>query len=334
MDRLPIFLLVSFGVGALLTPVMARLSFRLGIIDNPSTRKFHLTSMPMMGGVAVISAFMITAPFAIGAEGMKQYWAVFAATLLMAGFGLADDVRDISPAVKLAGQVAATIILMAGGLMWRASGIQIIDIGLTFLWVCGITNALNLLDNIDGLSSGTTAITAVFFAIAGVFGGLDTAALLPVVLAGAAMGFLFHNFHPATIFLGDAGSMAVGTLLAAFGMMIPDGAGPLNRIAAAVILGLLVFDTGLVSILRLANGRSLARGGKDHTSHRLCNLGLSVQGSVITLFGVNFFFGCCALIMLELGHPRGLVIPFGLFLIALMCVYLFKDTYNYRKENR
>lgn len=332
MDRLFAFLIISFAAAAVLTPLFGRLALKRGIIDHPSHRKFHLTTMPLMGGIAIVTVFIVLAPIATGISGLREYWGIIAAALLLAGLGLADDISDISPTMKLAGQAGGTLLMMSSGLMWRATGIQAVDAVLTFAWVIGIINAMNLLDNIDGLSSGTAAIAGIFFALAAIFHGQDRLAYLPIILAGASMGFLLHNFHPATIFLGDAGSMALGTILAGFGMAAPGEGGALNSLAAAVILGLLIFDTGLVSILRLANGRSLSRGGKDHTSHRLCNLGLSIQASVIVLFAVNFFFGCCALIMFELGHPKGMVIPFGLFLTGLMCLYLMKDTYNYRRE--
>lgn len=332
MDRPFIFLIIAFATTALLTPAVARLAHNLSIIDHPSHRKFHLTTMPLLGGVGIVLVFIVLAPIATGLSGLREYWGIIAAAVVLMGFGLADDIKDVSPPIKLGGQMAGAVILMSSGLMWRVTGIQAIDALLTFAWVMGIINALNLLDNIDGLSSGTAAIACIFFALAAAFHGNTGMVYLPVILAGASLGFLLHNFHPATIFLGDAGSMAIGALLAGFGLAAPGSGGALNGLAAAVILGLLVFDTGLVSILRLANGRPLSSGGKDHTSHRLCNLGLSIQSSVIVLFAVNFFFGCCALIMFELGHPKGLVIPFGLFLMGLMFLYLMKDTYNYRRE--
>ncbi|MEW6203589.1 MAG: MraY family glycosyltransferase [bacterium] len=316
----------------LITPLFGRLSFRLGVIDHPSRRKFHLTSMPMMGGFAVAFSFLALLPIALGWNAFREFSGIILASLVLMGFGFVDDVRGISPIMKLAGQSAGTIILIASGLMWRITGIYPLDILITFIWVCGIINAMNLLDNIDGLSSGTAAITAVFFYLIAVLHGADQFAFLPIILAGACIGFLFHNFHPASIFLGDAGSMFIGTLIAAFGMVLPRSGDALTHLVSAVVVGLLILDTGLVSILRLTNRRRLSRGGKDHTSHRLCALGLSVQSSVIVLFAANFFFGFCAIFMLKIGTPKGLIVPFGLFMLGLMCIYLLKDTYDYGRE--
>ncbi|MEW5945309.1 MAG: MraY family glycosyltransferase [bacterium] len=332
MDRPLAFFLLAFILSAVATPLFGRLSLKYGLVDHPSSRRFHLTSMPLLGGVAVIAVFIALVPFAAGWEGVRQYGGILVAALVLTGFGLYDDVRGIPAAVKFAGQLAGALILILSGLMWRVTGIAALDVLITIVWVAGIINAMNLLDNIDGLSSGAAAVAGVFFFLLGVMGGAERFALIAIVFAGVCMGFLLHNFHPATVFMGDAGSMALGALLAGFGMVLPGRGDSLAHLTSAVVLGLLIFDTGLVSILRLANGKSIFEGGKDHTSHRLCAMGLSVQASVVILFGVSFFFGCCALVMTRMGHPNGLMIPFGLFMMGLTCLYLLKDTYDYGRE--
>jgi len=328
-----IFFFATFVISFLITPILGRISLGLGIIDHPSSRKFHLTSMPMMGGLAVAISFLIVLPAALGLGAYREFFGIILASLILMAFGFVDDMRGISPLVKLMGQGIGAVVLMMSGLMWRVTGVMAIDVLITFIWVCGIINAMNLLDNIDGLSSGTAATAAVFFYLIAVYFGADRFSFLAIIFAGACMGFLFHNFHPAGIFLGDAGSMFMGTMIAAFGMVLPRQGDTLTHLVSAVVVGLLILDTGLVSILRIANHRRLSHGGKDHTSHRLCALGLSVQLSVVVLFAANFFFGFCALLMLKIGAPKGLIIPLVLFVLGLMCVYLLKDTYDYSKES-
>jgi UDP-GlcNAc:undecaprenyl-phosphate/decaprenyl-phosphate GlcNAc-1-phosphate transferase len=332
IERFAIAFLAAFALSWLATPLFGKIAFALNIIDHPSRKRFHLTSVPMLGGAAIATSFLILVGVFLGPRGYSTYLGILLASFLMLVLGLLDDIKGAAPMMKLAGQIIATIIMIATGLRVQATGILPIDIIFTFIWVCGIINAVNLLDNIDGLSSGTGAICAAFYFLFALQVGRNDFAYLPVLFSGCCMGFLFHNFHPGGIFMGDTGSMFLGTMLAGFGLSVAKPLDATTNIAAGVILGLIVFDTGLVSILRLANGRRLSEGGKDHTSHRLCKLGMSVPGAVTTLFAVNFFFGICALAMLKLSTQKAILIPFVLLLICLMCLYLLKDVFDYRRE--
>lgn len=360
MDRLAIYFIAAFLLCLAVTPLFARISLALGIIDHPSRKKFHLTSMPLLGGVAIgLSLVGVLLFINFRGPGLDpKYFYLMAASLLMLFTGLVDDVRSkgVSPKAKLVLQALAGLIFIAGGIRLKAfcpnsvdaalvaswitgkspfpayfAGFAI-DSVLTIIWVAGISNALNLLDNIDGLSSGTAAISACFFSLFALIIGREDVALICVIFSGCCMGFLFHNFHPASLFLGDAGSMFMGAMLAGFGLMVAQPQDTVSILAIGVVLGMLIFDTGLVTIMRVTHGLSITRGGKDHTSHRLCSLGLGIQGSVATLFSSSFVFGICGIAMLKVERNSALLIPLMLFLISATCWFLLKDTYDYSKD--
>lgn len=331
MDKFAVYFLLAFAVNFLATPVFARVSLALGIIDHPSEKRFHLTSMPMLGGLSMTLSFLGVMLYVDGGAHLRQYWTLFAAASFMMAAGLFDDIKGISPGAKLALQGGASALVIAGGHMLRPTGIFPVDAVLTLVWIVGIINALNLIDNIDGLSSGTAAICACFFALFALLAGKPGVALTAIVFSGVCMGFLFHNFHPASLFLGDAGSMFVGTMLAGMGVLVAEPKNTVHFWAIGVVLGLLIFDTGLVTIMRVTHGLKITEGGKDHTSHRLCSLGLSIQGAVTVLFAANFLFGAAAILMLKAPRSQALLIPLVLFLIGATCWFLLKDTYDYNQ---
>ncbi len=324
--------------GVIFTPVMGRLAVAIGLIDKPSKRKFHLTTMPLMGGVAVFLAFagaLVAGVVVLSFEStqVKQLLSVLIASTFMMVLGIIDDKRNIAPKVKLAGQTIATVIICSSDLKTFITPIPAIDYILTLIWIVGIINCLNLLDNIDGLAGGTAAIVSVFFFIAAVVTGNVALAFAAVIFTAACLGFLFHNFHPASIFSGDAGSMFMGTIIASFGLMIMKDGDMVTHLSAGVMLGLLIFDTGLVSFYRVRNGYRITDGGKDHTSHRLCSLGMSIQGSVIALFCASVFFGLCGVAMLLLPRPYSYAVPCVLLTIMVAAGVFLKDTYNYDNHN-
>ncbi len=324
-----IWFAAAFAAAVILTPVFGRISIAAGLIDYPSSRRFHLTTMPMMGGLAIATAFTVVALIAFkGVPPVKIIGSMVASVLLLV-LGLSDDFKSIRPKVKLAGQAAAGIILLVSGLHVSMTGIKVLDWAITIIWVSGIVNCLNLLDNIDGLSGGTSAIAGCAFFVAAVLTGRADVAITAAVFSGACTGFLFHNFHPATIFSGDAGSMFMGSMLASFGLIFMGSKGAVSQIFPGVILGLLIFDTGLVTIMRISHGKKITDGGKDHTSHRLTYLGLSVQAAVSILFAVCFIFGAAGILMLRLKTPLALLVPLILFVISAVIWFLMRNLYNY-----
>ena len=246
-------------------------------------------------------------------------------TLLLFVLGLIDDFIHIKPHTKLIGQiiVASLVTFLGFRLQWVTS--LTIDTTLTILWIIGITNAFNLLDNMDGLCAGIGLVAASYLAV--LFAGSQPeASLVAMILAGSLAAFLFYNFNPASIFMGDSGSLLIGFTLAILGLHY-SGSGGDNRLAAVavpiMVLMVPIFDTTLVTLIRVLSGRKASVGGKDHTSHRLVLMGFSEKGAVLFLYGTAAVSGLAALFVSKtdtLTSPV-VIIPLALS-ILLMGVYL------------
>jgi UDP-GlcNAc:undecaprenyl-phosphate GlcNAc-1-phosphate transferase len=306
MERLPLYLgafAASLALAWLLTPLMLRLAIRLQVLDHPGERKAQTSPTPYLGGVAIVLAFSATVLGAAAAlrpsAGLGALAAVLTAAVLLALVGLVDDLRGLGPAIRLALEVAAGVLVWRTGPGLLAGGPEGLDLLLTVIWVVGIANAINLLDNMDGLSAGVTAIaSASFFALAAVNGQYLVAALA-AALTGCALGFLRHNFHPATIYMGDAGSLFLGFMLAFLATRIrPDTDHSLWPLLVPVlVMGVAIFDTSLVTVARLRHGRSPLQGGRDHVSHRLVWIGLPVPVAVGLIYATGIALGWIALVV-------------------------------------
>ncbi|MGH2351129.1 MAG: glycosyltransferase family 4 protein [Chloroflexota bacterium] len=316
------------------TPVARRLAHRWGILDRPSQRKVHLHPTPLLGGLAVYAGFwlgvLIVSRLDVAASEVslpattRELAAIFLATLTLLLVGFADDRSGgLSPRAKLGGQVLAAAVAVGGGLQLDVIGWPWLDVPLTLLWIIGISNAINLLDNMDGLSAGATAIAATsFFAIAALNGQL-LVGIMALALAGACLGFLRYNFNPATVFMGDTGTLFMGFLLAVIGMKLQvSGPAWWSFVLVMVVLALPIFDTSLVTAYRLWKRRRLAQGGKDHTSHRLMKLGLPYRQAVLVLYGAAILAGTLALAMARGGQPAGVFLTLPIVMVALGAGYL------------
>ncbi|MHB8620733.1 MAG: MraY family glycosyltransferase [Chloroflexota bacterium] len=302
-----------------------------GAIDEPSTRKIHRAPIPRLGGLAIwialwgaaLLAAKVVPPDSLltPSSALPAISAIFAGATVILIVGMADDRRGgMTPLTKLVGQFVACTLLVAFGIRLTVFGHQWIDLPLTYLWVMGLTNALNLLDNMDGLSAGASTIAAAFFFLLAVLNGQILVALLAVALVGSCLGFLIYNYNPASIFMGDTGSLSLGFLLAVIGMKLDvHRAEPLSFAIAAVVLSLPIFDTGLVVWRRLREGRRITQGGKDHTSHRLVQLGLGPKQAVWVLYGGSFVAGAAGVAMSIQGSAAlvlGILVPFSLVLLT------------------
>ena len=268
---------LSFGApmaaAALLTPLAARLALRLGIMDHPKEGRFHERSTPYLGGLAVAAGLVLTAWLSAGAEG--ELLTILLAGLALAGLGFVDDHRTVRPGTKFIVEAGAALALWTVGVRAGLFGVEMLDALLTIFWVVAITNAVNMLDNMDGLAAGVATVSAATFALIAASVGDFLVASFALAIAGALVGFLFHNFPPARIFLGDGGTLMLGFLLAALGLKLDlVGQGGLIRSAIPVlVLGVFIFDMALVTLARRVGGRPLFRGGTDHSSHRLVTWG-------------------------------------------------------------
>lgn len=280
----------GLGITIAVTPLAGRLARRLNAYDHPDVRKIHSSPVPYLGGVAIIAGFCLAiaggAFLAAPQVLLGELVIILAGALVLGAVGLADDLWGLPAVPRIIVE-----LLVAGIVAWLGVRVSIfqsenLNIALTVFWIVGITNAFNLLDNMDGLSSGVGAIGAAFIFIPAAINGQYLVASLAVALAGCSLGFLWHNFTPAKIFMGDAGALFLGFLLAILGMKIKF---PENDLSATVwvpvlILGVAIFDTCLVVVSRIKRGVPVFKAAKDHVSHRLANLGLSIRNSVLVLY--------------------------------------------------
>ncbi len=321
---------LSFGVPLLVsaaaTPFAGHLARRLGILDHPEQMKFHHRSTPYLGGVAVAAGLAGVGLATAGASG--QMTAIVLGGVAVCGLGLVDDWRTVGPIVKLAVEVGAALALWFSGVGAGLFGNQVLDAALTVVWVVAITNAINLIDNMDGLAPGVSAICALgFFALAASRGDSLVAALA-LGTSGAALGFLWHNFPPAKIFLGDAGSLLLGFLLAALGLKL-DLVGQPGFVRSAIpvlILAVPIFDMALVVTARLRDGRPVYVGGTDHSSHRLIGRGMSPRGVALVAYAVQAL--CVAIALVVHASRWGVVVATSLALgvVALIALGLLLRT--------
>jgi UDP-GlcNAc:undecaprenyl-phosphate GlcNAc-1-phosphate transferase len=297
------FLLAAL-VSLVLTPVAIALAVRLGVLDRPGAHKSHTTPTPYLGGIAIVLAVTLSIAAAAALRpdsgSLLRLIGLLAVAVIIAIVGLLDDLRGLPVAVRFGAQLAAASALWQLGIRAEATQTVWLDLIITIVWVVGITNAMNLLDNMDGLSASTATIAALWFGVLGLVTGQVLVSALAFAVAGGAAGFLRDNRPPARIYMGDAGSLFLGVMLAALGMLLDLPAHPL--IAAAIpvlVLTVPVLDTALVVVARIRHGISPFQGGKDHTSHRLVRLGMSVPVAVGLIAIASLAHGWVALIVLR-----------------------------------
>jgi UDP-GlcNAc:undecaprenyl-phosphate GlcNAc-1-phosphate transferase len=293
--------IAAFAASAMATPAVRALARRFGAVAMPRTDRWHRKPTAMMGGIAIFVAVMATVPVLVKQSG--EVWVVLATSTLLFAVGLVDDFLKIKPYQKLIGQLIGVGVVMYFGLVLPWTNSAAINMMITLVWLIGITNAVNMLDNMDGLSVGIAAIAATFLGINFAINGQFNEALMLAGFAGALLGFLIYNHSPASIFMGDCGSMFVGFFLATTALMNQGGGGGRSRSIAAVlavpVLVLLVpiFDTTFVTLMRKMAGRAASQGGRDHTSHRLVALGLSEKHAVWMLYSLAVSGGVLALVV-------------------------------------
>src|SRR3954470_24119822 len=322
-----IYFAVAFAASAALTPVCREIAKRYGFVAKPKADRWHRRPTALFGGVA-IAAVTLGLGLTLGVSSPVAPLLLTAA--MIAGFGLVDDLMSLKASTKLIAQVTAASVLLLFGfrLQWLDSMAG--DAMLTLFWIVGVTNAFNLLDNMDGLCAGTALIAGTFLLI-DLIGNpaLAGPALYLAGLLGATAGFLVYNVYPASIFMGDTGSLLLGLNLAAVSL-IANGADAQGRsgllsVVAAPVLPLLVpiFDTTLVTALRVLSGRSPSQGGRDHSSHRLVAVGLSEPRAVATLWMLAAAGGMIAIVFRRIDGGWAFIAG-GAFLLAMIIfgVYL------------
>jgi UDP-GlcNAc:undecaprenyl-phosphate GlcNAc-1-phosphate transferase len=313
-------LLVSVAV----TLVCERVARRVGVIASPREDRWHRESVPLLGGVAIMAAVTVVAAGA----GMRLggFAVLLLLALAMGVVGLVDDVKTLRPQTKLAAQIVGAAILIPFGTLLPLTPFAVVNVLLTVFWIVAITNAFNLLDNMDGLAAGVAALTALFRLSVFVMDGDRDAAFMMAGVLGAVGGFFIRNFPPAKIFMGDAGSLFLGFFLGG-ASLVSDYAytrGIVAVLLCPVLLVLVpVLDTAFVTVTRLLSGRSVAQGGRDHTSHRLVALGISERQTIGLLTAISAVTGLLATLSYRHGFEHSIVLLILLVVgLVLLAVHL------------
>ncbi|HEX9369643.1 MAG TPA: MraY family glycosyltransferase [Roseiflexaceae bacterium] len=326
MTQILLIFLTALTFSILGTPIVRRLALHAGVVDAPGARKIHAAPVPLLGGAAIYAAFMLGL-IALGDRAyIRELVGILLGATVVSLFGLADDHLGLHAYLKLGGQLLAGVILLLGGTqVYLFPQHPWLNWALTLLWVVGMTNALNLLDNMDGLSGGVTTVAAGFFLLLAAMGHPPQILVgaMAAALIGACIGFLRYNLNPATIFMGDTGSLFLGFLLAALGIKLrfPSNVPWVTWLVPVCVLALPIFDTTLVFVSRLRRGRNpLTTPGKDHLSHRLVALGLTRREAVLTCYLIGGACGMVAIYIAQSRFPDGYIAAALLALAAIAAI--------------
>jgi len=327
------YILIAVAAGLLafiVTPATLIFARRNGFVAEPSSRKTHHLPIPLLGGVAIWAGFVISLIFFAEGTEYRELAAIIIGGTLVSAVGLVDDHRGLRPRTKLFWQVVAALILIVGNVRIRFLASPWLDIPLTVFWVVGICNAINFMDNMDGLAAGVAAVAAGSFLVIAAINGQVLVSSLAAALLGACLGFLVYNFQPALTFMGDAGSLLLGFMLAVLGIKLnfPHTTQLSVWMVPVVVLGLPIFDTTLVTLSRLRRRVSVAQGGADHTSHRMARLGLSHRRVVVSLYFVGIALGVIAAIM-SVSPPLYANVTLGVMaVVALVVIFILEEAYR------
>jgi UDP-GlcNAc:undecaprenyl-phosphate/decaprenyl-phosphate GlcNAc-1-phosphate transferase len=304
-------------------PVVSRLAARWGCIALPKRERWHTRPTPTLGGLAFWPPFLFVA--LLYSSNLSTGLSFFAVGAMMFVVGMYDDLRQLRPATKLLFQMIAAAAALCFGYRLNFFSWGPLDALLTAVWIVGLTNALNLLDNMDGLASGIGLIAAVYLAFLFNQLGDRDSMIIALALAGALGGFLFYNFHPAAIFMGDAGSLFLGTSLSLLTVRANGEASNILSLVAVPTCVLLVpiLDTTLVTVTRVLRGQPISQGGRDHASHRLVVLGLSEAQAVLLLYLIAAVSGASALLFERFDYGLSVAfLPLVIVSFALFAAYL------------
>ncbi len=324
--------LVALTVTAVGTPQVRRFAVNIGFVDEPQERKLQLQPIPLLGGLAIIGgmllAIMLVFYLYLGRL-PRVVSGVLLASAVVAAVGLIDDRLGLPAWAKLASQLLATVILIYFGIYVQLPLPAVLNYTMTFLWLAGISNAVNFLDNMDGLSAGVSAVAAAFILLLATVHDQFLVAGLAAALLGACLGFLRYNFYPAKIYMGDAGSLFLGFILAVLAMQLrfPENSNFVTWMVPVFILGLPIFDMLLVIFSRLRRGVSPGTAGLDHVSHRTVARGFSQREAVLILYLIAGTLGMVAVFITQATIAEGYFIGAVTAFLGITAVWYLDREY-------
>jgi UDP-GlcNAc:undecaprenyl-phosphate GlcNAc-1-phosphate transferase len=316
--------LAAFLGAYVVTPWAREVSKKCGMVDVPNDRKMHKSPVPYGGGLAIFAGFLLGF-LILGKLDAKLTGFIIGAFIIVI-LGIIDDMKGLNAGPKIVFQSLAALIAIYFGikidmglvLRGHVASLEMLSIPLTFLWIVGITNAINLIDGLDGLAAGVVTISAFTLGAVGFVNGQETVATLSIILGAASLGFLPHNFR-TKIFMGDTGSMFLGYSLATLSILgAVKLAAAFSLFIPVVVLAIPIFDTLFAIIRRIVSGQPISHGDKKHLHHRLLEMGFSAKETVIFIYGLSLIFG-------GLGVLSSMVVPrvaYYIFVAALAIVIM------------
>jgi UDP-GlcNAc:undecaprenyl-phosphate/decaprenyl-phosphate GlcNAc-1-phosphate transferase len=317
-------LFICFITSILATPLVKKLAFKIGATDKPNQRKVHQRIMPRLGGLAIFISFLV-------GYFMMQPTSTYALPLLIGSFiiimtGVLDDMMELSPKIKLAGQLlAAGVVVIYGGIQIQFINLPFggtlefgfLSIPLTILWIVGITNAINLIDGLDGLAAGVSSIVLITISGMAIMMGNAFVTMMGFIMLGSTLGFLVYNFHPAKIFMGDTGALFLGFIISVLSLLGFKNVTIISFIVPVIILGVPISDTFFAIIRRIVQNKPLSAPDKSHLHHCLLRLGYSHRQTVLIIYAMSAIFGLAAVIFSKVQGMWASLLVLGILLVSI-----------------
>ncbi|QUG40774.1 undecaprenyl/decaprenyl-phosphate alpha-N-acetylglucosaminyl 1-phosphate transferase [Psychrobacillus sp. INOP01] len=330
-------LVLAFVASVLFTPLVKKLAFRVGAVDKPNYRKVHAKIMPRLGGLAIFLSFVVA--FVVYRPDGQHDKAMLLGALIIIITGALDDMFEITAKAKLLGQLlAAASVAIYGGLQIEFITIPFIDyqlqfgyfaIPLTILWIIAITNAINLIDGLDGLAAGVSTIALLTLSGMAIIMGTPFVAAMAAILAASTLGFLVFNFYPAKIFMGDTGALFLGYMISVLALLGFKGITMFALIIPIIMLGVPISDTFFAIVRRYRSKQPLMAPDKSHLHHCLLNAGFTHRQTVLIIYSIAAMFGIAALIFSQ-ATMWGAIL---LLVIMLVAIELFVEAIGLAGKN-
>ncbi|MBV4418758.1 undecaprenyl/decaprenyl-phosphate alpha-N-acetylglucosaminyl 1-phosphate transferase [Clostridium tyrobutyricum] len=333
MNNIYILAVISILISAAFTPFVKRIAVKLDVIDIPKdSRRVHNKPIPLLGGLSIYISFIITLILNKGELSSPEKGLIFGATVIVIG-GFIDDKYDIKPWCKLLFQILAALILIYFGIritiitnpvssIYQYIHIGMLSIPLTIIWVVGITNAMNLIDGLDGLAAGIALIAGITLSIIAVLNGRNEAAMVTIIFTGSILGFLPYNFNPASIFMGDTGAQLLGFMLAAISIEGAIKSAAVFPIAVPILaFGIPIYDTLFAVIRRKINGKPIMSADKGHLHHRLLDMGLNQKQAVLIMYIISAILGSFSIIAAEINPQKAYFLLLGVMIVLIILAW-------------
>ncbi|KAB2332656.1 glycosyltransferase family 4 protein [Bacillus mesophilum] len=318
-------LLICFIASIIITPFVKKLAIRIGAVDKPNQRKVHQKIMPRLGGLAIYISFIIGLLVLRPDDALT--WPIVIGSLIIIITGVLDDLVELSAKYKLLGQIAAAVVVILGGVQLEYITVPLIgelnfgifSIPLTLIWIVGITNAINLIDGLDGLAAGVSSIALITISGMAIIKGDPFVVSIGFIVLGSTLGFLLYNFHPAKIFMGDTGALFLGYMIAVLSLLGFKNITMISLIIPVIILGVPISDTFFAIIRRIVNKQPLSAPDKSHLHHCLLRLGFSHSQTVLLIYAMAAMFGLAAIILSQ-ATVWGAILLIGLLIVGIELV--------------